>query len=402
MNVIDCEHCYPEKRNHFRMKMFNLLECFVFDPFVTIISKIFLLSELDFIQLNNLLNRLCLVLFQKLKLFIKTDTLDRKQLNNSILALWDEAQKRGLELYNFKESNAHTLYFMLIFHSKKYYFTQTPISLIYQKSTSFDSDIKYDNKWIFKKKLLTNQIPCPRGKMFISSRRAYNYGLSLGFPLAVKPVSGSLSIHALCNIRTPIELKDAIRIVKQVDCRVLVEQHVPGAVYRSLIINNSLVACVMRQPGKIIGDGKSTVRELMDKENKTLGSDSKTHYNYALKSQGVSLNTVLNKDQHIFISNKVTMSSGSTITDVIELIHPENKQLLERVHKILNVPLTGLDFICQNISIPWYKQSFGIIENNSFPYIDLHLNTSGETQINVAGIIWDYVLCVLNRTNRLG
>ncbi|HAT8804238.1 TPA: hypothetical protein JBA39_17405, partial [Legionella pneumophila] len=228
MNDKECEHCYPEKRCHVKRKIFSLFDYFIFNPFIYILSKTFLLSENDFLRFENQLNRLSINFFQKLKLFTKTNIIDRSQWNNSMLALWDEAQRRGLELYNFKESQLHTLYFMLVFNSKKYYFTQTPISLLYQKNTCFDDDTKYDNKWILKKKLLNQQIPCPVGRVFISSKSAYQYGIELGFPLAVKPVSESLSIHAFSNIQTPKELKDAIKIVKQVDFRVLVEQHIPG------------------------------------------------------------------------------------------------------------------------------------------------------------------------------
>ncbi|KTC89201.1 hypothetical protein [Legionella cincinnatiensis] len=404
-----CEHCYPEKRSHFRMKFFNLFDYFILNPFIYILSKLFLLTEHDFLRFNNLLNQLVINIFQKIKLYTKTQAIDRKQFNNSLLAFWDEAQRKGLELYNFKESNLHTLYFKLVYNRKKYYFMQTPISLISQKNTRFDEDTKYDNKWTLKKKLLNSQIPCPLGRVFISSKNAYNYGISLGFPLAVKPLSESLSIHTSCNIQTPNELKEAIKIVKQVDFRVLVEKHIPGDVYRSLILNDSLIACVRRQPESIIGDDVTTLQELIDKKCKSTWKKVNGKYSYkvtpnsnltkTLAAQGVDLNTVINKGQQIFIAKKVTMSSGAKISNVTDLIHPENKLLLEKVHKILNVPLTGLDFICQDISLPWHKQQFGIIENNSFPYIDLHLNPSDGEGINVAGKIWDYVLDVLSKKN---
>lgn len=113
-----CEHCYPEKRSHFRRKFFNLFHYFIFNPFIYLLSKLFLLSEHDFLRFNNLLNQLVINIFQKLKLYTKTQTIDRKQFNNSVLAFWDEAQKRGLELYNFKESNLHTLYFKLVYNRK--------------------------------------------------------------------------------------------------------------------------------------------------------------------------------------------------------------------------------------------------------------------------------------------
>lgn len=97
-----CEHCYPEKRSHFRRKFFNLFHYFIFNPFIYLLSKLFLLSEHDFLRFNNLLNQLVINIFQKLKLYTKTQTIDRKQFNNSVLAFWDEAQKRGLELYNLR------------------------------------------------------------------------------------------------------------------------------------------------------------------------------------------------------------------------------------------------------------------------------------------------------------
>ncbi|MCW8471372.1 hypothetical protein OQJ19_12040 [Fluoribacter gormanii] len=45
----------------------------------------------------------------------------------------------------------------------------------------------------------------------------------------------------------------------------------------------------------------------------------------------------------------------------------------------------------------WHKQQFGIIENDSFPYIELHLNPSDGKGINVAGKSWDNVLDVLSQ-----
>lgn len=409
MDETNCEYCYPEKPYHIRRKVFSLLDNFILKPFIFILSKIFLLSENDFIRFENLLNKLSIIVFQKLKFFTKTNIIDRNQFSNTVLALWDEAHKRGLELYNFKEPNLHTLYFMLIFQREKYYFMQTPISLIYQKNRCIDNDIKYDNKWTFKKKLLINNIPCPIGKIFISKKNAYRYGVELGFPLVVKPVAASLSIHSLCNIQTLKELEKAIRIVKQVDFQVLIEQHIPGNVYRSLIINKVLIACVMRQPGSVIGDGISTLQELIDKKNKAARKDGKGNYRYQIKTnsyltkiietQGVTLNTVISNGQQIFISKKVTMSSGAETSNVIHLMHPENRLLLERVHGMLKIPLTGLDFICQDISLPWYEQQFGIIENNSFPFLDLHLTPSDGKEIEVPRKIWDYVLDVLGQVN---
>ncbi len=393
MDDINCEHCYPEKSYHVIKKIFTMIDYFAINPSTYILSKLFLLSENDFLRFDSLLNKLLTIILQKLKLRTKTNIIDRAQFNNTILALWDEAIKRGLEIYNFKELKSHTPQFLLIANQKKYYFIQTPIYLILQKNINFDYDITYDNKWIFKKKLISHDIPCPEGKAFISCKNACKYGIKLGFPLAVKPLTSSLSIHVSYNIKNLKELKKAIKVVKQVDCRVLIEKHIPGNVYRALIVNNTLIACAMRQPGYVIGDGVSSISKLI--ENNKLATHKETNDIYLKKiveAQRVTLDTIIDDGQQIFISKKVTFGSGAKITNVMDLIHPKNKLLLERTHQILNLPLTGLDFICEDISIPWQKQQFKIIENNSFPYIELHHNPSECKPINVAGKIWDYVL----------
>lgn len=404
-----CEHCYPEKAHHFKRKFFRIFDYFIFYPFIYVIRRALLLSENDVLRMDNLLNQLTIQFFQKFKIFTKTNVIDRSQFNDSQLAIWDGAQRLGINLYNFKENNLQTSYFMFVFKTKQYYFMQTPTTILYQKDTCFDNDVKYDNKWILKKKLLTNNIPCPEGMVFISNKNAYKYGIKLGFPLTVKPVSSSLSIHVFSNIQTDIELKEAIKIVKQIDFQVLVEKHVPGNVYRSLIINDSLIGCVMRQPRSVIGDGVHTILELINEQNKTIKNKDSDKFLFkttpdsylmrTLKDQGVNLQTILKKGQSIFISKKVTMGSSAKISNATDLIHPENKLLLERVHKLLNIPLSGLDFICQDISIPWNQQQFGIIENNSFPYIDMHLHPSDGKAIDVSSKIWNYILFVLNQKN---
>ncbi|MCW8442885.1 hypothetical protein OQJ05_02315 [Fluoribacter gormanii] len=168
----------------------------------------------------------------------------------------------------------------------------------------------------------------------------------------VKPLSESLSIHTSCTIQTQNELKDAINILKQVDFRVLVEKHIPEDVYRSLIINDSLITCVRRQPENIVGDGVTTLQALIDKKNKVRWKEGHGKYPYKitpnsnlmkiLSAPGVALNTVINKGQQIFIAKKVTMSRGAKISDFTDLIHPENKLLLEKAHKIINIPLRVL------------------------------------------------------------
>jgi len=48
---------------------------------------------------------------------------------------------------------------------------------------------------------------------------------------------------------------------------VLVERFLPGSDYRLLVVGERLVAAARREPPLVIGDGKHTVRQLVDKVN---------------------------------------------------------------------------------------------------------------------------------------
>ena len=49
---------------------------------------------------------------------------------------------------------------------------------------------------------------------------------------------------------------------------IIVEKFITGEDYRLLVINNVLVAAAKRTPAHVIGDGKSSIQELIDEVNK--------------------------------------------------------------------------------------------------------------------------------------
>ena len=119
------------------------------------------------------------------------------------------------------------------------------------------------------------------------------------------------------------------------------------------------------------------------------------HLKNILANQHVQLNTKLKKGMKIYLSVKMNNGNGADVTNATAAIHPENEKLFLKIHKLLNLPLSGLDFICQDVSIPWQSQKFAIIENNSLPYIDAHHYPSIGDPINAASKIWDCVLSSL-------
>ncbi|TAK76009.1 MAG: hypothetical protein EPO11_04790 [Gammaproteobacteria bacterium] len=393
-----CPHCYPAAPNHRQEKIDSLFDAYFSLP----------VGGAFFQRVGRAILRVVLHFSHFIQHAQFTDAIDRSQLNNGILVMWDEAKKRGLELFNIKFGEKHTQHFVLMLEGKRYYFDRSPICLVTEKVNQFADASKYDDKSYFKKILLQHDLPCPQGQAFFSAKKAFRYGMKLGFPLVVKPAIASFSRHASFNIKSEKGLRVAIDVAKQVNCRVVVEQYISGDVHRVTILNDKVIASTKRQAASVLGDGTSTIEELIDEKNNhpwrgaaaqlncTLHKIEKNqHLSTFLATQGVNLKTKLKKGHRILLSNKMNNGNGAEVTNVTALIHPENEKLFLKLHHILNIPLSGIDFICQDVSLPWQEQPFAIIENNSLPYIDAHHYPSIGEPINAASYLWDFVLEML-------
>lgn len=398
-----CQHCWPSDKNHFENKVNSILDFYLGKPLEYLFAIPFVKNVVQ------LTSRILKSSTLKVSLLIKHATLDpkinRTLFDNCILCFWDEAKRRKMNIYNVKIGNTQAQIFCFEHNAKKYYFDRNPIYPNIQRLKQYEDAARYDDKLFFKKFLLKNHFPCPAGKSFISSEHAFEYGIKLGFPLVVKPVKSSSSIHVSFNIRSRSQLLEAILIAKQVSYQIIIEKYIPGDVHRVIVIDNELIACTKRQPGRIIGNGKNTVEELINEKNNhpwrgnpnqrdcTLHKIEKNKELITLLAkQKVSLKTKLKKGQVIVLAHKMNVGNGGDLTNVTSIIHPENTLLLKKLFNNMRIPMLGLDLICQDISAPWNKQHFGIIENNSLPGIGIHHYHSTGEPINVAGMIWNFVL----------
>src|SRR5690606_26577701 len=90
----------------------------------------------------------------------------------------------------------------------------------------------------------------------------------LGYPLVLKPLDGNHGKGASINI---MNWKDALKglAAAQKYCEaVMVERYIQGFDFRLLVINKKFVAAAMRTPAMVTGDGISTIKQLVDRENK--------------------------------------------------------------------------------------------------------------------------------------
>jgi len=205
----------------------------------------------------------------------------------------------------------------------------------------------------------------------------------------------------MIHLNTPEDLKMGFKKAKKLSPLVVIEEELRGYLFRGTLVGEKLVGVVRRDQPEITGDGIHTVRELLNKENKRPEREGPIfhkitidHETYVeLARQKINLDDIPIKGRVITFSQKTSRGCGGTTTEVTNIIHPDNKEMLEHVGRFLKDPLVGVDFIIEDITKSWKEeQHCGVIECNSLPFIDLHHYPLFGKRDNVAGKLWDLVI----------
>lgn len=397
-----CPHCdpYPEVANHYSEKLENLISALAdfLNPFERVIQK--------FPQLQLAVNKAVLgglfKILLALKLLREVEARDSDEgLFNRSLVVVREARKRGILIKAIKCLGKDTNYFSIETRGIKKFFEGLP-HLTIEHTLPPD----FDDKDKLKKLLQKDGLPHPQGAAFRDYRSAQRYVREvIGFPVVVKPQSGSLSRHTVCNVKDESQLQEAVKIAKMISPAFVVEEFIAGDVHRVTLINDEIVASCLREPPNVIGDGRHTIQELIEikNQNPIRGATGKKNFTlhkitvtpkttFLLAEQNLNLESVLPPDQKVYLHDKVILACGADIHDTTDKIHPENKNLFRKVAELYDAPLIGIDVITEDISKPYHEKRCAIIEVNSLPYIDMHHYPVTGKARDVAGCLLDYIL----------
>jgi len=349
--------------------------------------------------------RYLLILYCNLGIGTFTDTPDTSQMYNRSKIFLEEARRRNIPIETFHFFGILKHEFRFKYQGRYFYFDHIPLA--YKHSTK-----EIDNKYQVRQTLAKHKaVPIPAGGSFRRKKPGMDFGNELGFPLAVKPQQGSLSCHATYPVNSSEELDTAIDIAKEYQPAYIIEEYIPGELYRASVLGKKEVFVCKKERPHVIGDNTHTIRELIAKKNedpKRKSSDKKSAtlhtiaVNETLKNElnrhGMRLDTVPNEGETVYLHPKYTLSAGCDIIECTETAHPKNKQLFKRIAEILDANIIGIDFICQDISEPHENQQAGIIETNGRPFVDMHQHPSAGTPKDVAAAGWDIVLEQLRST----
>ena len=213
----------------------------------------------------------------------------------------------------------------------------------------------------------------------------------------VKPNSGSQG-SGVALARNRAEFYRAMRTIFKNDRVALVQRRVEGRDYRLVVLDQKIISVYERLPLSIIGDGRSTVKRLMEfKQKQFIASSRDTVLKFSdprvrekLRQYQMDLNSIPKKGQHVHLLDNANLSTGGDSVDVSDTVHPGFKKLAIKLTKDMGLRLCGVDLMIKG-NINAKPDTFWVLEINSAPGLD-HYAKSGKVQEEIVDNLYLEVL----------
>ncbi len=219
----------------------------------------------------------------------------------------------------------------------------------------------------------------------------------LGKPCVVKPASGEAAGHGVTtNVRTERELLWAAINASLYSLDLVIEEQIEGISYRMLFLDGKMLDATRRRPPVVLGDGKHSILDLIEKENARrsqlsegatltriqIDADCRT----TLERKGLSLRTIPAEGEEVEVKTAVNDNAAEDNISCVSEIGKPLVEELARATTVLGIRLAGIDLITPDPSKSLKEAGGAIIEVNSSPGLHHHYNVRNLDKENPVAI----------------
>jgi cyanophycin synthetase len=237
-------------------------------------------------------------------------------------------------------------------------------------------------------------LPVPKQESVRTAEQAVAVAERIGYPVVVKPLDGNHGRGVCLGLENADDVRAAFPVAEE-QARgpwVIVESQITGRDYRCLIVDGRLAAVAERVPAHVVGDGRSTIEDLVDLTNadprRGVGHEkvlTRIKVDDAalalLADQGYKLGDVPAAGELVKLTLTGNMSTGGISIDRTFEAHPENVEIAEEAARMVGLDIAGIDFICPDITEPVRETGGAICEVNAAPGFRMHTHpTIGDPQ----------------------
>ncbi|GAA1026557.1 cyanophycin synthetase [Virgisporangium ochraceum] len=278
--------------------------------------------------------------------------------------------------------------------------------LVWAAMTDSTSAIGVDiagDKQLTRRLLADAAVPVPPGGIATTAEQALEIFRTIGEPAVAKPRHGRQGSHVHLGLRTADMVRAAFQsVVSAGESEVLIERQFAGRDYRVLMVHGQLVAAAERVPAHVVGDGMSSISQLVAVANRdprrgdghTRSLTKLSIDDAQLRRIGYTADAVPADGELVWLRANANLSTGGTSRDVTASVHPDVRDLCARAAAQIGLDIAGVDLRLPDISAPMAPDrpaadTCGIIEINAAPGLRMHLEPAEGPPRPVATAIMD-------------
>ncbi|HJM04617.1 MAG TPA: RimK/LysX family protein [Candidatus Saccharimonadaceae bacterium] len=278
---------------------------------------------------------------------------------------------------------------------------------VYFKSTTIASTPSYgvfaaDNKALTYSLFAAKGVPTPVTKLVSSQDEpsAVYSMLSTYKKLVVKPVAMDHGDGISIGVSTKVGLSKAIAYARsasdQQESDVLVQEQVEGQEYRFLVVEGKVVAVAGRRPPCVVGDGRSTVKQLIHEKNQDprrgdshFSELTRIDIEDVARHKGAKfMNYVPVDGETVQLLDTSNLSRGGEAVDYTDVVSKELKRVAVLAAQACFLDgVAGIDIITDDIQTRNLDNTY-VIEANLGPGIRMHMFPSEGKPRDVAKLIF--------------
>ncbi|MEY4591465.1 MAG: hypothetical protein RIR18_360, partial [Pseudomonadota bacterium] len=224
-------------------------------------------------------------------------------------------------------------------------------------------------------------VPVPEGRLVRGAADAWEAAEDIGVPVVVKPYDGNHGRGVFTNLMTREQVETAYGVALDEGSGVIVEKFIQGVEHRLLVVGGKLVAANKGDEAKVVGDGKSTIYELIQSQ---INSDPRrgNTEEHPLNMIRVNSGSLLEITRQGYADENVVPAAGIEVMiqrsgnhafDVTDEVHPDTAETVALAAKIVGLDIAGIDLVATDISRPLAEQGAAIVEVNAGPSLLMHI-----------------------------
>jgi D-alanine-D-alanine ligase-like ATP-grasp enzyme len=231
---------------------------------------------------------------------------------------------------------------------------------------------------------------------------AYRYAQRLGFPVIVKPNSGSKGT-AVAKVQNKKTFYSSLAAIFRRDRVALVQKVVYGHDFRLVVLDDRVISAYERFPLSVLGNGRHTIIQLLAiKQRQFVAASRDTQIKSddpriaeKLIRQGLDFDSIPKIGERIYLLDNANLSTGGDSIDVTDVVHPGFQKIAVKLTRDMGLRLCGVDLMIEG-DIGRAPGKYWVLEVNAAPGLD-HYAQTGKKQEQIVEDLYLQVLKSMDR-----